>query len=355
VFTVVAALTLLATPPKVSAQAFEVVGTRALGMGGAFVAVADDATATYWNPAGLGFGPVVDLVIERQAFDALPDGRDRPLEATTRAAQGSSTVFALVTPPLGLSYYRIRTTVVPAGPAASTAVDGQSDRSGGIVASTLVTRHFGVTLVQSLTSHLILGTTLKMVRGTAGQHVFDTSGGTVEDALDAAGDLDGQVHTTVDLDAGLLAAIGPWRLGLTGRNLRQPEFPVFPPDGPPGESLRLARQVRAGLAFAPRSRPTGTNGPLTVAADMDFRVAETAFGRRREMAIGGERWWLGGQAAIRAGIRFNTLREAGQEGDPVIAGGFSVRVRSRSLIEGHISCGSKGLERSWGLAARVTF
>ena len=28
------------------------VGARALGMGGAFVAVADDATATYWNPAG---------------------------------------------------------------------------------------------------------------------------------------------------------------------------------------------------------------------------------------------------------------------------------------------------------------
>lgn len=29
------------------------VGSRALGMGGAFVAVADDATASYWNPAGL--------------------------------------------------------------------------------------------------------------------------------------------------------------------------------------------------------------------------------------------------------------------------------------------------------------
>jgi len=29
------------------------VGARALGMGGAFVAVADDASACYWNPAGL--------------------------------------------------------------------------------------------------------------------------------------------------------------------------------------------------------------------------------------------------------------------------------------------------------------
>jgi hypothetical protein len=30
-------------------------GARAMGLGGAFVAIADDATATYWNPAGLGF------------------------------------------------------------------------------------------------------------------------------------------------------------------------------------------------------------------------------------------------------------------------------------------------------------
>lgn len=33
---------------------FQGVGSRATGMGGAFVALADDATAGYWNPAGLG-------------------------------------------------------------------------------------------------------------------------------------------------------------------------------------------------------------------------------------------------------------------------------------------------------------
>ena len=30
-------------------------GARPTGMGDSFVAIADDATATYWNPAGLGF------------------------------------------------------------------------------------------------------------------------------------------------------------------------------------------------------------------------------------------------------------------------------------------------------------
>ncbi|MDY6915818.1 MAG: hypothetical protein SVM86_05855 [Candidatus Cloacimonadota bacterium] len=29
------------------------IGTKALGMGGAFVGLADDGTAIYWNPAGL--------------------------------------------------------------------------------------------------------------------------------------------------------------------------------------------------------------------------------------------------------------------------------------------------------------
>ena len=31
------------------------VGSRPLSMGGAFTSVANDATAMYWNPAGLGF------------------------------------------------------------------------------------------------------------------------------------------------------------------------------------------------------------------------------------------------------------------------------------------------------------
>ncbi|MDX9858686.1 MAG: PorV/PorQ family protein [candidate division Zixibacteria bacterium] len=39
-------------------------GARAAGMGEAFVAVADDATTTHWNPAGLGAHPLSDAWIE---------------------------------------------------------------------------------------------------------------------------------------------------------------------------------------------------------------------------------------------------------------------------------------------------
>jgi len=39
-------------------------GSRAAGMGEAYVAMADDATATHWNPAGLGSYPLADTWIE---------------------------------------------------------------------------------------------------------------------------------------------------------------------------------------------------------------------------------------------------------------------------------------------------
>ena len=54
-------LCLIAWPAALRAQAIETVGERAMGMGGAFVAVADDSTATWWNPGALAAGPFVDV------------------------------------------------------------------------------------------------------------------------------------------------------------------------------------------------------------------------------------------------------------------------------------------------------
>ncbi len=57
-----------------SAQTFETLGTRASGMGGAFVAVADDASAVYWNPAGLVLGgSYFSMVLDNNLSEVEPD------------------------------------------------------------------------------------------------------------------------------------------------------------------------------------------------------------------------------------------------------------------------------------------
>jgi hypothetical protein len=85
-------------PTAVGAQAFETLGTRAAGMGGAFVAVADDASAIYWNPGGLASGAFFSLLVDRSTSEVTPD---HPSDGASRSAA----IIGLSTPPLGLGYY----------------------------------------------------------------------------------------------------------------------------------------------------------------------------------------------------------------------------------------------------------
>jgi hypothetical protein len=96
---------LLALPLHARAQSLDAVGTRAQGMGGAFVGVADDASAVYWNPAGLAGGAYFSLVIDGNNAEAIPDG-------LANASARSGWLLALSTPALGLSYTRLQTTIV---------------------------------------------------------------------------------------------------------------------------------------------------------------------------------------------------------------------------------------------------
>src|SRR5215212_1661062 len=91
-----------ALPGAAAAQTFEAVGSRAAGMGGAFVAVADDASAAYWNPAGFAAGSVLSMVIDRTTARVDPKGGPD-------AGDRSGLLFAFGAPVFGISYYRLRT------------------------------------------------------------------------------------------------------------------------------------------------------------------------------------------------------------------------------------------------------
>ena len=62
-----------ALPSYGSATEFVIAGPRAMGMGGAGVAVTTNALATYWNPAGLAMTQTVDIRAQGggQATDRL--------------------------------------------------------------------------------------------------------------------------------------------------------------------------------------------------------------------------------------------------------------------------------------------
>src|SRR3954466_12768924 len=92
---VVVVLMLAAMIAPARAQSFEAVGTRAAGMGGAFVAVADDASAAYWNPAGFAAAAFFGLVLDRNSAETEPSAGP--------AANQSGLLLALGIPALGLS------------------------------------------------------------------------------------------------------------------------------------------------------------------------------------------------------------------------------------------------------------
>jgi hypothetical protein len=326
------------------AQPVEAVGPRASGMGGAFVAVANDSSATWWNPAGLAAGPFLDVAITGSALEVdgrLPAARDRIWSVS------------LGTPPFGLSYYHVQLTDMGGSdPTAQVRAD-REDRRTGLAGHSLSVGQLGATILHTLLDGLHVGTTLKYVRGTPRAIALEDSRSGIGVRLDRIDALEGgEAQNGFDLDVGLLGVIGALRLGFVGRNLRAQQFdaPLASESEvmPGAEIMRLPRQFRAGVAW---DGDAIGRLPLIVALDADLRAYATGSGERRVVAVGGERWWAARRVAVRAGGRFNT---AGEQ-DRAVTAGASASPRAGMYIDGHIVYGGDSGEAGWGVAARVSF
>jgi hypothetical protein len=302
-----------------SAQSIETMGVRALGMAGAFVAVADDATAIYWNPAGLATGDFFSAVVAR---DTRVPANEAPAD---RAVRGAATAVLIGTPPLGAGYYRLRTTGI-----------ARAGAEGGWEARSLVADHVAVTLVQSLGEYLNVGASLKAIRGAAGTDFLPDA--SIEPALDRAGDLAQGGRTRVDLDLGAIVRFARVRAGLVVRQATRPRF-----EAEGGASIALPRQVRAGVAAFPRP---GT----IVAADVDLARTTTVDGERRAVAFGAEQR-LGSRLLVRGGTRVQTVGAARPSG----SAGLSVAVTALLWVDARVTRGSSSLDDGWGLGLRARF
>ena len=206
----------------------------------------------------------------------------------------------------------------------------------------LAARQFGLTVVQSVLPGVHAGATLKYVRGTVRAGIDDGSRSD-SDLLDAGEDLDGgNAKNQFDLDAGLMVAAGPVRIGAVMRNIRKPDF------GTDATPFVLPRQTRIGAAL---DAEQAGGPPFIVAIDADVRTYATGAGDRRVVALGGEQWLWTKRVAVRGGGRFNTV---GGKERAATAGG-SVAVRNGLYLEGYIVRGGSAAERGWGLGTRVSF
>jgi hypothetical protein len=315
-----------------AAQTVETVGVRALGMGGAFVAVADDNSATWWNPAGLAAGPFLDVGLARTAID---------VDGTLPAARSRTWSFALTTPPFGVSYYGFRVTDVRASPTGDSPPDRQ-DRQEGVGVRSLSVSQFGVTVLHTLLTGVHVGSTVKYVRGTARTAAIadtDVSLLSISDLLDAGAELSGgDSEGTADLDVGVLAVAGAVRVGAAVRNLTEPDF----------AGMGLPRQVRVGAAF---DLDVARGIPATVALDADLRRYDAGSGERRVIAVGAEHWIVRRRFAVRGGGRFNTVGAS----DRVVTAGASVAVRAGVFADGYVAYGGDTGGSGWGVSARVSF
>jgi hypothetical protein len=284
---------MLASAARTAAQGDPPVGVRAAGMGGAFTAVADDATAAVWNPAGLASGSYFSLAIDRSGFDR------------------QSALFAgAATPPLALTYVR-------------TATGGLSNGR-----NTLLAHAFGVSLVQSLgDTGVAVGTTVKVVRG-----VVSTDGSSAS-------------TTRFDADVGVMASGGLGKIGLTVHNLVRPDFDVSESGA---GTIRLDRRVRGGVSVHVAHH-------VDVAADAEFTTSRIA-APWRDAAVGIEAQ-PAGRAWVRGGVHWNTAGggAGGTGAAPIATAGASYAIHGALMLEGQGSVGSARGNRGWGIGLRAVF
>ena len=323
--------------PVVKAQPFEAMGTRALGMAGAFVAVADDASAGYWNPAGLPSGQFFSLLMDHSDSVREPSGRS-PYRAAT---DWSGTMVALSTNEFGFSYYRLSFIQIDRSLDSWASKDVvQKDQKEEVILKSVHTQNAALTGAQFVFPNVSFGTSLRYVRASVGM-----SPGNLElssaDFLREAATLEERGQNKFDVDLGLMVGTDIVRIGLVARNILQPIL-----DAPDGSTLRLDRYVRVGLGVR-------LVDGLLVSTDLDLThsTSDTIVGPKRNLAVGAEHWfvqWLGLRGGARVNLAADNLQVVG-------AFGFSLPLMTGMYLDGQINHGRNSMENSWGVAARVGF
>lgn len=287
-----------ALPPQVSATEFVISGPRAMGMGGAGVAVTTNALATYWNPAGLAMTQTVDiraqgggLAIDRLGMgDALndlekfntsdmsPANLAQAQEIAARVNQPGAAVTVNGSAGLYLKGHLGEhafgfnvSNVATGGGFVSTPV--QATQPGGVgtpitIAGQMALR--GLEARQLVFSYayafsdktFAIGITAKVIQGASYNGSTTLQSGSGVSTIDHFGKP--TISTTYGIDIGAIYRPSSLiRFGIVAKDINTPTL-----DAAGGGELKLDPQVRAGVAINPYST-------LTLTADVDVTSNKT--------------------------------------------------------------------------------
>jgi hypothetical protein len=329
----------ICVPAVAMAQATDTIGVRAQGMGGAFTAVADDATASWWNPAGLAGGAYFNALIE--AGSHRVPSTDRTATGERQSAWRADTrSYSVAFPALGLSYYRLQVSEIQPLPSTATPPGGRQEGGATEVRlRSLVLSQFGATVGQSIGEHLVVGSTLKLV--SAGEAFLIQADDTASLDTAAAIAVSGETHG--GLDVGAMAVFGKARIGLMIRNVSEIEFGSGP------NAFTLRRHARLGGALSSGTR--GVIGSATLAVDADLTNTATALGDERRVSVGAETWMGQRMFGVRGGINTNTIGSRRTS----FSAGASAALKKGMYVDGEVTGGTDAGRRGWSSGLRVTF
>lgn len=312
-------------PSTAHAVEFAIVGPRAVGMGGAGVAVTTDSLATYWNPAGLAMSQTVDIRLQGtvQGIDRLgvidtvkeindlnknnPANLSRAQGLADKINQPGATVSGIGAGGLyfkgywGNSAFGFNVSdVATSGGFVKTPISvtgtGPFQVNGQFAVRGLEARQAAFSYAYAFADRTFaIGATVKAIQGAAYTGLLDVNRANDSDNIkDSFGKA--KLSTAVSVDVGAVFRPTSWlRVGVVGKDLTAPTF-----DAPDGSQFKLDPQARGGIAINPDSS-------LTLTFDGDITSNKTLVPglKSRVLSAGAEQTILGDFLALRIGVLKN--------------------------------------------------
>ena len=332
----------LMMPAQAMALEFVTVGPRAMGMGGAGVAVTTDSLATYWNPAGLAMTQTVDIriqgggqVIDRlgiaaavhdlEKFDpTAPNAATRAQDIADRINRPGATVSVngsaglYIKGHLGEHAFGLNVSDVATGggfvstPAAVN-LGPTVSLTGTMALLALEARQVAFSYAYAFADKTFsLGVTGKIIQGAAYSGSTTLTGGTDVSITGNFGKP--TLSTAFAIDVGAIYRPSSWlRFGVVAKDINQPTF-----DAPGRGELKLGPQVRAGVAVNPYSS-------LTLTADVDATSNKTFVPgvKSQVLSVGAEQTIFSEFLSFRLGA-FKNMKDAGTPFTPTAGLGLRI-------------------------------